>query len=73
MMTQKSDIKILSVNKTVVFTSPLEDSDEVLVRTGTISQGSSFFHAVLHAYSKEYINMNKTERMNYVKNYCIKH
>jgi hypothetical protein len=67
MMTQKSDIKILSVNKTVVFTSPLEDSDEVLVRTGTISQGSSFFHAVLHAYSKEYINMNKTERMNYVR------
>jgi hypothetical protein len=66
-MAQKSDIKILSVNKTVVFTSPLEDSDEVLVRTGTISQGSSFFHSVLHAYSKEYVNMNKTERMNYVR------
>jgi len=36
-------LKILPVNKTVVFNSPIE-GDDVLVRTGTVSEGSSFFH-----------------------------
>lgn len=66
-MTSKSlaKLKILPVNKTVVFYSPIEGKD-VLVRTGTIAEGSCFFHAILHSYSKEYSMMNKKERMKLV-------
>jgi len=49
-------LKILPVNKTVIFSSPLEGSNETLVRTGTIGDGSCLFHALLHAYSKNYAN-----------------
>ena len=65
-MKKTSDLKILPVNKTVVFTSPLE-GDDVLVRTGIIKDGSCFFHAILHAYSKDYTSMNKSERMKFVR------
>ena len=56
----------LPVNKTVVFYSPIEGKD-VLVRTGTATEGSCFFHALLHAYSKEYVSMNVSDRIKYVK------
>lgn len=66
MAKQQSKLKKLPVNKTVVFCSPLEGED-VLVRTGTIEEGSSFFHALLHAYSKEYASMSNKERMKFVR------
>ena len=56
----------LPVNKTVVFYSPIEGKD-VLVRTGTITGGLSFFHSLLHAYSKDYISMNTTDRIKFAK------
>ena len=59
-------LTILPVNKTVVFYSPIEGKD-VLVRTGTIAEGSCFFHALLHAYSKDYISMNENGRKKFVK------
>lgn len=59
-------IKILPVNKTVVFYSPL-DKDGILVRTGTSTEGNSLYHSVLHAYSDEYINADKIDRVNFVK------
>ena len=59
-------LNILPVNKTVVFYSPLEGKD-VLVRTGTISEGSCFFHAILHSYSNNYVTMNIEGRMKFVK------
>lgn len=59
-------LKMISVNKTVVFYSPIEGED-VLVRTGTISEGSCFFHALLHAYSKDYPSMDKKQRMKFVR------
>lgn len=62
-----TNLKILPVNKTVVFYSPLEGKD-VLVRTGTIGDGSCFFHSLLHAYSKEYVEMNIDDRSKYVHN-----
>ena len=58
-------LKILPVNKTVVFYSPVE-GDDVLVRTGTIGEGSCFFHTLLHSYSKEYTMMDKKDRMKLV-------
>ena len=66
-MTTKSlgKLKILPVNKTVVFYSPVE-GDDVLVRTGTIGEGSCFFHALLHSYSKDYTMMDKKDRMKLV-------
>lgn len=66
MAPQQSKLRKLPVNKTVVFWSPIEGED-VLVRTGTIEEGSSFFHALLHAYSKEYASMNKKDRMKFVR------
>ena len=67
MIKQKhSKLKMLSVNKSVVFNSPLE-GDDVLVRTGTIAEGSCFLHSLLHAYSKEYISLNIKGRMEFVR------
>ena len=58
-------LKILPVNKSVVFYSPIE-GDDVLVRTGTIAEGSCFFHTLLHAFSTEYVLMNRKSRMKFV-------
>lgn len=60
-----TNLKMLPVNKTTVFYSPLEKK-EVLVRTGTIGDGSCFFHSLLHAYSKDYVLMNNSERTKFV-------
>jgi hypothetical protein len=66
-MTNNLDkLNILPINKTAVFYSPLQNKD-VLVRTGTIADGSCFFHAILHAYSKDYISMTTEDRIKYVK------
>jgi len=66
MSNELATLTILPVNKTVVFYSPIEGKD-VMVRTGTIAEGSCFFHALLHAYSKDYVSMNITGRMKFVK------
>lgn len=58
-------LKMLPVNKSVVFYSPMEGED-VLVRTGTIGEGSCLFHALLHAYSKDYATMGRKGRMKFV-------
>jgi hypothetical protein len=60
-----SNLKSIPVNKTVVFYSPIE-GDDVLVRTGVISEGSSFFHSLLYAYSTEYVAMDKKHRTKYI-------
>jgi hypothetical protein len=61
----KNQMKNIPVNKTVVFYSPLE-GDDVLVRTGTIEDGS-LFHSLLHAYSKDYTIMNRRDRIKFVR------
>ena len=65
-MSELATLTILPVNKTVVFYSPIEGKD-VLVRTGTVTEGSCFFHALLHAYSKNYVSMNNGGRVKFVK------
>lgn len=62
---QLSKLSILPVNKTVVFYSPIEGRD-ILVRTGTIGEGSCFFHSVLHAQSKDYVRLDRKGRMKLV-------
>lgn len=62
---QNAKLSILPVNKTVVVYSPIEGKN-VLVRTGTIGDGSCCYHAMLHAYSKEYVGMNEKERCKFV-------
>ena len=42
--------------------------DQIMVRTGTIPDGSCFFHAVHYALSETYRNMSQTERMAYIQN-----
>lgn len=64
-MAQLGKLTMLPVNKTFVFYSPIEGED-VLVRTGTIGEGSCFFHSLLHAYSKDYVAMDKKGRMKFV-------
>ena len=65
MANQRNTLKMLPVNKSVVFYSPVEGED-VLVRTGTIGEGSCLFHALLHAYSKDYATMDRKGRMKFV-------
>jgi len=66
MSSELATLTVLPVNKTVVFYSPVEGKD-VLVRTGTIADGSCFFNALLHAYSKDYVSMNFNSRVKFVK------
>lgn len=66
MSNELSTLTILPVNKTVVFYSPIEGKD-VLVRTGTIGDGSCLLHALMHAYSKDYISMHTNGRMKFIK------
>lgn len=61
------NIKRLPVNKTVVFNSPLEGDDDTLVRTGTIGEGSCFFHSVLYGCSKDYASQDRQNRMKIVE------
>ena len=65
-MQEPRPMKFVPVNKTVVFCSPIEGND-VLVRTGTISESSFFLHAFLHGYSKDYINMKRDERIRFTR------
>lgn len=64
-MSDLTKLTILPVNKTVVFYSPIEGKD-VLVRTGSIGDGSCFFHSLLHAYSRDYVSMNVHDRRRFV-------
>jgi hypothetical protein len=57
----------ISVNKTVVFYSPFESDEDVLVRTGIIESEDALLHAVLHAYSKTYAKADKSKRLKIVK------
>lgn len=61
-------LKMLPVNKSVVFNSPME-GDDVLVRTGTIGEGSCLLHALLHAYTKDYIDLDTKGRMAFVRRF----
>lgn len=54
---------VLPPNKSYTFQSPLEDN---LIRTGTIGEGSCFFHAVIHGYSSNYRSWSITKRKSYV-------
>ena len=58
-------LRLIPVNKTVVFYSPIEGKD-VLVRTGIIDDENSFLHSIVHAYSKEYISMNYDGKKEFV-------
>ena len=56
----------LSVNKNTIFSTSI--TDETLVRTGTISDGSCAYHALaFHAFSKEYMKMDFEHRQKFVK------
>jgi hypothetical protein len=65
-MYNKHNLKMLPVNKTVVFKTPVENDEDVLCRTGTIAEGSCFYHSVLQAMSKEYQSMNVRDKMKFV-------
>ena len=65
-------LPLIPVNKTVVFYSPIEGKN-VLVRTGTIGDGSCFFHALLHSYSNDYRSMNQEGRKNFCQKIKIKY
>ena len=55
----------LPYNKTVILYTPLEGSD-IIARTGISEDTDSFFHCLLHILSKEYIKMDKKEKINLV-------
>lgn len=66
MAKQVNKLKMIAPNKTVVFWSPVE-GDDVLVRTGTIGEGSCFFHSLLYGFSKEYVSMDDDGRKKFVR------
>jgi len=67
-MNKLSKLSILPANKTVVFYSPAEGRD-VLVRTGITGGKNSFIHALMHAYSKEYPQMEAKKRVKLVEKF----
>lgn len=61
---------ILPVNDTVVFYSPMQGSSEentTLVRTGTLAEGSCFYHSMLHACSRQYASASVEKRLELVR------
>jgi len=56
-----SQINKIQADTSVVFRTPIE-CDEVLVRTGCSAESSSFFHCILHSYSKDYCSMKQKDR-----------
>lgn len=60
-MTTYKTIEQLPVNRTVVFKTLMQGAYK-LVRTGTIGDGSCAFHAILHAYSPEYVSKSESSR-----------
>ena len=60
-------LKTITVNKSVALRTPIEGDDETIVRTGTIKDINSFYHAVLHGYMKTYGAMTTQERKKAVK------
>lgn len=70
MMNKQLELQLLSPNKSVFFTSPLEDKKTCLSRTGVIHDDeNSFIHAVLGAYSKEYFNLNSKDKSSFLSNF----
>ena len=55
----------LPVNKNTIFATSI--SDETLIRTGTIGDGSCAYHSMLHAFSKDYTKMDIDNRQKFVK------
>lgn len=50
-----------------IFWTPIQEEDKEIIRTGTIGEGSCFFHSILTACSEEYNNKSINEKMSYVK------
>lgn len=57
------DLKIIHPDKTRVFYTPLHPN---IVRTGTVGDGSCFFHALLYSISGSYRKLSVPDRVNYV-------
>lgn len=70
MVKQLTKLKPTTVNKTIVFYSPLEGKDDVFVRTGIVKDENSFYHALLYAYSKDYVSMDTKGRIKFVNRLC---
>lgn len=58
------ELRMLKVNETMTFKSPIEKG---LVRTGTVGEGSCGIHSILHAISKEYRDMKEPERKKHMR------
>jgi hypothetical protein len=65
-MHKLNPLEKLSINKTLVFFSPIEEDDS-LVRTGIIKEKLSFIHALLYGYSRDYISMDNKNRIEYTR------
>lgn len=61
-------LKMLPVGKSEKFYSPLQ-GDIDFIRTGTIPDGSCFFHALLHACSLKYTKLDDYDKLLYVKKF----
>lgn len=67
-MEELKELKEIPCNKCVVFYSPLEGED-VLVRSGTVSDSQKFLHSVFHAYSEEYVGLGEMKRSKFIKKF----
>ena len=57
--------KLISIDKTVIFSSPFEDGKIYLTRTGVIDT-DSFYHALFLSYSTEYYYLDNTDRISFI-------
>jgi hypothetical protein len=70
MISEYLELKMLPVNKSVLFSSPLEDKNTCLIRSGVINDDkNSFIHSILSSYSKEYYNLDKDERIKFLSKF----
>lgn len=58
---RKNRLKMISIDKNLAFDNRF-DEDTQLVRTGTVGEGSCFFHSVLRSIDPNYVKLSPTQR-----------
>ena len=58
---RENRLKMAPLDKTLFFTNKIDENTE-LVRTGTVGEGSCFYHSVLRAIDSNYVKLSEKER-----------
>jgi hypothetical protein len=61
------NISSIAPGSSKIFYLPFQDNEDKYIRTGTIGDGSCLIHALMHAYSPDYVSMSEPKKIEVVK------